>query len=54
MSAALPPGSSWGRAAKVAQAEAVFAAAHDAGPRVVVGMDRNGPRFERWEPCATQ
>ena len=54
ISAALPPGSTWGRAAKVAQAEAIFAAAHDAGSDVLVGLDRNGPRFERWDPSATQ
>jgi len=54
MSAALPPGSMWGRAAKQGQARAMgaFLAAID-GP-VVVGMDRNGPKHERFDPAETE
>ena len=50
MSAALPPGSMWGREAKQGQARVIGAhlAALD-GP-VIVGMDRNGPKHERFDP----
>jgi endonuclease/exonuclease/phosphatase family metal-dependent hydrolase len=53
MSAALPPGSIWGRAAKQGQARAIgaFLATID-GP-VVIGMDRNGPKHERFELAET-
>ena len=53
MSAALPPGSMWGRAAKQGQALTIgaFLATID-GP-VVVGMDRNGPKHERFDPAET-
>jgi endonuclease/exonuclease/phosphatase family metal-dependent hydrolase len=54
MSAALPPGRQWGRAAKVGQAEAIFQAARDAAAPVLVGMDRNGPKHERWNLSATE
>jgi hypothetical protein len=54
ISAALPPGSMWGRDAKVAQADAIARAVQDAGTPVVIGMDRNGPRFERWQPAETE
>jgi hypothetical protein len=54
MSAALPPGSMWGRAAKQGQARTIGAhlAALD-GP-VIVGMDRNGPKHERFDPAETE
>jgi endonuclease/exonuclease/phosphatase family metal-dependent hydrolase len=54
MSAALAPGSVWGRAAKQSQARVIgaFLAAID-GP-VVVGMDRNGPKHERFDPTETK
>jgi endonuclease/exonuclease/phosphatase family metal-dependent hydrolase len=54
MSAALPPGSMWGRAAKQSQARVIgaFLAAID-GP-VVVGIDRNGPKHERFDPTETE
>jgi endonuclease/exonuclease/phosphatase family metal-dependent hydrolase len=54
MSAALPPGSMWGRAAKQGQARVIgaFLAGID-GP-VVVGMDRNGPKHERFDPTDTE
>lgn len=53
VSAALPPGSRWGPAAK--QGQAARLAAHLSGHTVpvVVGMDRNGPKQERWEPHRT-
>jgi hypothetical protein len=54
MSAALPPGSMWGSAAKQGQARVIgdfLANAH--GP-VVVGMDRNGPKHERFNPAETE
>ena len=54
ISAALPPGSMWGRAAKVAQADAIAGAVEDAGAPVVIGMDRNGPKFEHWQPAETE
>lgn len=53
VSAALPPGSMWGRAAKVSQARVL--ADHleaQVGP-TLLGMDRNGPKLERWEPAQT-
>ena len=53
VSAALPPGSLWGRSAKQGQARVLAEhLAGRAGP-VVVGMDRNGPKFERWDPADT-
>ena len=54
VSAALPPGSMWGRAAKVAQADALSEALRRAGPPAIIGMDRNGPRFERWDVGDTE
>lgn len=54
MSAALPPGSMWGRAAKVGQANAVAAAIRQSSLPTVIGMDRNGPKFERWDPTQTE
>ena len=54
ISAALPPGSMWGRAAKVGQADAIARAVEQAGPPVVLGMDRNCPKFERWDPTDTE
>ena len=54
ISAALPPGSMWGRAAKVAQADAITGAVDDAGTPVIIGMDRNGPKFERWQTAKTE
>ncbi len=54
ISAALPPGSMWGRAAKVGQADAIAQAVTDASSPVVIGMDRNGPKHERWEPADTE
>lgn len=54
ISAALPPGSMWGRSAKVGQADAIDRAVQDVGSPVVIGMDRNGPRFERWDPDTTE
>ena len=54
MSAALPPGSMSGREAKQGQARVIGAhlAALD-GP-VIVGMDRNGPKHERFDPADTE
>jgi len=54
VSAALPPGSMWGRAAKVAQADALSEALRRAGAPAIIGMDRNGPRFERWDAGDTE
>jgi len=54
ISAALPPGSMWGRHAKVGQADAIARAVEDAGTSVIIGMDRNGPKFERWQPASTE
>lgn len=54
ISSALPPGSMWGRDAKVAQADAVARAVENAGTPVVIGMDRNGPKFERWQSTKTE
>lgn len=54
VSAALPPGSMWGRTAKRAQGQApldhLVAVAHP----VIVGMDRNGPKVERWSTADTE
>lgn len=46
-------GSTWGRAAKVGQARVLadHLAAQD-GP-TLLGMDRNGPKLERWDPAHT-
>ncbi len=54
MSAALPPGSMWGRAAKQGQAQLIdrHLAAIE-GP-IVVGMDRNGPKHERFDAAETE
>lgn len=54
ISAALPPGSMWGRNAKVAQADAIVRAVEETGAPVIIGMDRNGPKFERWQPATTE
>ena len=54
VSAALPPGSMWGRAAKVGQADALTRAVQAAGLPAVIGMDRNGPRIEAWEASQTR
>ncbi len=53
VSAALPPGSMWGRAAKVGQADALTRAVQAAGLQTVIGMDRNGPRTEAWDASET-
>jgi endonuclease/exonuclease/phosphatase family metal-dependent hydrolase len=57
MSAALPPGSMWGRAAKQGQAQVIGAHLEmlrsDRAP-VIVGMDRNGPKHERFDPDETE
>jgi endonuclease/exonuclease/phosphatase family metal-dependent hydrolase len=57
ISAALPPGSMWGSAAKQGQARVI--AAHleelrDEGIPAIIGMDRNGPKHERFEPDDTE
>jgi endonuclease/exonuclease/phosphatase family metal-dependent hydrolase len=54
MSAALPPGSMWGRAAKQGQARVIGDLLADTHGPVVVGMDRNGPRHERFDPTKTE
>jgi endonuclease/exonuclease/phosphatase family metal-dependent hydrolase len=57
MSAALPPGSMWGRAAKQGQARVIgthLEGLHHDGVPVIVGMDRNGPKHERFDPAATE
>ena len=54
VSAALPPGSMWGRAAKVGQADALTRAVQATGLPAVIGMDRNGPRTEAWETSQTR
>jgi len=57
MSAALPPGSMWGRAAKQGQARVIgahLASLRGAGLPVLVGMDRNGPKRERFDPAETE
>lgn len=53
ISAALPPGRQWGRQAKVAQAHALGRKLARVDAPVVLGIDRNGPQFERWEPAST-
>ena len=53
VSAALPPGSMWGRAAKVGQADALTQAVQAAELPTVIGMDRNGPRTEAWDASET-
>jgi hypothetical protein len=42
------------RHAKVAQAGAIARAVEHAGTPVAIGMDRNGPKFERWQSAATE
>ncbi len=54
ISAALPPGSMWGRSAKAGQADAIDRAIRDAGLPTIIGMDRNGPEFERWNAAITE
>jgi hypothetical protein len=54
MSAALPPGSMWGRAAKQGQARVIGAFLDAIDGPVVVGMDRNGPKHERFDPAETE
>ena len=54
VSTALPPGSMWGRAAKVGQADALTQAVQAAGLPTVIGMDRNGPRTEAWDASETR
>jgi hypothetical protein len=57
MSAALPPGSMWGREAKQVQARVIGAyleSIRNQGRPVLVGMDRNGPKHERFDPAETE
>jgi hypothetical protein len=54
VSAALPPGSMWGGPAKRGQADAIAEALEGVETPVVLGMDRNGPRLERWDPAGTE
>jgi endonuclease/exonuclease/phosphatase family metal-dependent hydrolase len=57
MSAALPPGSMWGRAAKQGQARVIGAhleMLRSEGAPVIIGMDRNGPKHERFDPDETE
>ncbi len=57
MSAALPPGSMWGRAAKQGQARVIgaqLALLRGEGIPVIIGMDRNGPKHERFDPDETE
>jgi hypothetical protein len=57
MSAALPPGSMWGRAAKQGQARVIGAhleMLRSEGVPVIIGMDRNGPKHERFDPDETE
>jgi len=57
MSAALPPGSMWGRAAKQGQTRVIGAhleSLRAAGTPVLLGMDRNGPKRERFDPAETE
>jgi endonuclease/exonuclease/phosphatase family metal-dependent hydrolase len=49
VSAALPPGSMWGSAAKQGQAAALHTHLRSRTGPTLVGMDRNGPTFERWD-----
>lgn len=53
ISAALPPGRMWGRAAKTGQAHALGSHVTGHPDPVVLGMDRNGPQFEAWDPEET-
>jgi endonuclease/exonuclease/phosphatase family metal-dependent hydrolase len=53
VSAALPPGSMWGRVAKQGQAAALDTHLGSRTGPTLVGIDRNGPRFERWAPAET-
>ena len=53
VSAALPPGSTWGRAAKTGQARVLGEHLRAEEGPTLLGIDRNGPRFERWEPHET-
>jgi hypothetical protein len=56
MSAALPPGSMWGRTAKRGQAQVIGAhleVLRNTGIPAIVGMDRNGPKHERFDPVDT-
>jgi hypothetical protein len=54
ISAALPPGSMWGGPAKRGQANAIAEAIEEVEAPVVLGMDRNGPKLERWDPSDTE
>jgi endonuclease/exonuclease/phosphatase family metal-dependent hydrolase len=54
MSAALPPGSMWGREAKQGQARVIGAHLAGVDGPVIVGMDRNGPKHERFDPAETE
>ena len=54
ISAALPPGSMWGRTGKQAQARAIEAQLLATNDPALVGMDRNGPKYERFEPAGTE
>jgi len=57
MSAALPPGSMWGRAAKQGQARVIgthLEMLRGVGTSVIVGMDRNGPKHERFDLAETE
>jgi endonuclease/exonuclease/phosphatase family metal-dependent hydrolase len=53
VSAALPPGSMWGRVAKQGQAAVLDTHLGSRTGPTLVGMDRNGPKFERWAPAET-
>lgn len=53
VSAALPPGSMWGRPAKVGQAQAIGTFLAGTPYATVLGMDRNGPKHEHWDPAET-
>ncbi|MTV24830.1 endonuclease/exonuclease/phosphatase family protein [Nitriliruptoraceae bacterium ZYF776] len=53
VSAALPPGSMWGRVAKRGQAAVLDTHLGSRTGPTLVGMDRNGPKFERWVPAET-
>lgn len=54
VSAALPPGSRWGRAPKVAQAHALEQHLPGSDHPTVLGMDRNGPKHEAWTANDTE
>ena len=53
VSAALPPGSMWGRKAKVGQARHLAGHLRGRPGPTIVGIDRNGPKLERWDPHET-